>query len=266
MLLLIDADSALYRAGCANEERSYLCTLEGHLLEEFKYKKEATAYAKECGHEDVLVEKHKTAGPVGISLYNLRQCANAMFALEHDSYEMYIGGKGNFRFDYFPEYKSTRDPNDKPLHIEQMKKHLEGQYGAVRVDGEEADDRVSWRQMQCMAEGIKSCIVTIDKDLNNTPGWHYNWVKKHLFYVTPKEADLNFHRQLLTGDWSVDGIPGLKGVGPKTAEKLLPEWTENMMDVVREEYAKRGHDDTYLHQNGISLWMRREPEEIWQIG
>lgn len=263
MRLLIDADSALYRAGCANETRSYLCTLEGHLLETFKYKKEADAYAEEHG---CVVEKHKEAGPVGLSLYNLRQCTKSMFALKHDSYEMYIGGKGNYRFDYFPEYKSNRDSDDKPLHLEQMKKHLQAQYGAVLVDGEEVDDKVSYRQMQCMEEGIDSCIVSIDKDLDNTPGWHFNWVKQHHYYISPEQADLNFARQLLAGDVT-DGIPGLAGVGKGTAEKILPEYREDWLDVVKQEYRDRykGLDYLkYLEQQGICLYMRRKPDEIWR--
>lgn len=261
MLLLIDADSALYRAGCANETRSYHCTLDGQLLHSCQYKKDADIYAEEYGCE---VSKHKEAGPIKLSLYNLRQCAKSMFALEHTSYEMYIGGTGNFRYAYFPEYKGDRDPLDKPIHLDQMKKHLQGQYGAQLVDGEEADDKVSYRQLQCIEEGIESCIVTIDKDLDNTMGWHFNWVTGNLKYISEEEADLNFYRQLLTGD-STDGIPGIKGMGKKGAEKLLPTYSDNMLSIVRDEYLARGYDLDYMHQQGICLWMRRKPEEIWQI-
>tara|TARA_R110000787_G_scaffold193899_3_gene305450 strand:- start:1027 stop:1821 length:795 start_codon:yes stop_codon:yes gene_type:complete len=260
MKLLIDADSPLYRAGCANETRSYLCTHGGHLVEEFQYKKDAVAYATEHGCD---IEKHKEAGAVGLSLHNLRQCVKSMLSIEHDSYEMYTGGKGNFRYDYFKEYKGTRDPFDKPIHMKQMKKHLQAKYGAIPVDGEEVDDKVSYRQVQCIAEGIESCIVTNDKDLDNTMGWHRNWVKGETYYLTAEQADLNFHRQLLTGDWSVDGIPGLKGVGGVTAAKILPEYSDNMLDIVKEEYFNRGHDIEYLTMNGIMLWMRRKPDEIW---
>lgn len=259
MLLLIDADSALYRAGFANQTRGYVCTHEGHPLEQFQYKKDAKEFAEEYGCE---IESYTEVGPVGLSLFNLRQCVSSMLALEHDSYEMYFGGEGNFRYKYFPEYKANRKDADKPAHMEQMKKHLIGKYGAIAVDGEEADDRVSWRQIECMEKGIKSCIVSIDKDLNNTPGWHYNWVKEDLYYIEPHEADLNFYRQLLTGD-STDGIPGLKGVGQKAAEKILPEWEENMHDIVLRVYKDKGYDYEYFLQQGRALWMRRKPEEIW---
>lgn len=259
MLLLMDADSALYRAGCANEERSYLCTLEGHLLETFKYKKDATAYAEEHGCD---VEAHKKAGPVGLSLHNLRQCMENFFAIEHTDYEMYIGGEGNFRFKYFPEYKSNRSEDSKPAHLQQMKKHLMARYGAELVDGEEVDDKVSYRQMQCIEEGIESCIVSIDKDLDNTQGWHYNWVKNDLYYISPEQADLNFYRQLLSGD-STDGIPGVKGIGKHRAAKILPEYSKDMLDIVRRVYLDSDHTYEYMRQQGIALWMRRKPDEIW---
>lgn len=259
MLLLIDADSAFYRAGCANETRSYLVLLEGQLVESFRYKKEANALAEEIGGE---IETHKDVGPIGITLYNLRQVCKKLFSTPHDSYEMYYGGKGNFRFDIFPEYKGTRDPLAKPLHLDQMKKHLAGQYGAVPVDGEEADDRVSWRQMQCIEEGIDSCIVSIDKDLNNTQGWHYNWAKEHLYYISQEEADLNFARQCLTGD-STDGITGIPNWGPKTALERLPKYREDWLDVVKECYEENELSMEYLTQQGRALWMRRKPDELW---
>ena len=260
MIALMDADSALYRAGCANETRRYVVHLDGECIDMFQYKKDADACAEEYGAE---IELTKKAGPIGITLHNLRNVMKNFFNVKHTSYEMYIGGKGNFRDDIFPEYKDGRDPMLKPIHLEEMKKHLEGQYGAVRVDGEEVDDKVSYRQMQCIEQGIDSVIVTIDKDLNNTQGWHYNWIKGDMYFITPEQADLNFARQCLMGD-STDGIPGIVGLGEKTALKILPEYREDWLDVVKEEYLTRGHDMDYLTQQGRCLWMRRKPNELWR--
>jgi 5'-3' exonuclease len=50
--------------------------------------------------------------------------------------------------------------------------------------------------------------------------FHYNWVKKTIYFTTEAEGLKNLYGQLLTGD-KVDNIPGIKGVGPKTAEKIL---------------------------------------------
>ena len=43
MELAIDIDSAVYKAGCANEDRMYLIMHEGCVLETHKYKKDALA-------------------------------------------------------------------------------------------------------------------------------------------------------------------------------------------------------------------------------
>lgn len=259
MHLLIDADSALYRAGCANETRYYVVVLEGEVVAKKQYKKDAEAIAYEV---DGTIEKIKEAGPVGLSLHNLRECVNSMFALAHDSYEMFIGGEGNFRYDSFPEYKANRDPLDKPIHLEQMKKHLQGRYGAIKVDGEEVDDVVSYKQ--CMATPNSTCIVTIDKDLDNTAGLHYNWVKGETYYISPEQADLNFARQLLMGDVT-DGVPGLPKMGVKGAEKILPSYRPDWLEIVKEEYLKRGCTLEYLNQMGRCLHMRRRPNELWDI-
>jgi len=258
--LLIDADSALYKAGCANETREYLCILDGQVIDSFPYKKDALLLQEETGCE---IEAHKTAGPIKYSLANLRSIVdNKMLALPHKSYEMFIGGKGNFRFDYFPEYKQTRDPLAKPLHLEQMKKHLMGRYGAEKIDGEEVDDTVSWKQATAIPD--TTCIVTIDKDLDNTAGWHWNYQKQALYYITPEQADLNFARQLLTGDMT-DGIPGINGMGAKTAAKILPEYCNDWLDIVRRVYLDKGYTVEYMKQQGICLHMRRSPEEIWDL-
>ena len=55
--------------------------------------------------------------------------------------------------------------------------------------------------------------------------------------ITEAEADKNFLTQCLTGD-PTDGYVGLKGYGPKTAEKLLglrPDWS-----IVEKAYIKAG--------------------------
>ena len=84
---------------------------------------------------------------------------------------------------------------------------------------------------------------------------------------------LNFYMQLLTGD-STDNIPGLKGVGPKTAEKVLANCTTEeelyaavlicyinhkpFMDYPREDI------EDMIVRNARLLWIRKEEGELWQ--
>ena len=261
MILLIDADSALYKAGCANEKRWYSVYYEEHELERFPYKADAEAYAYSVGATDV--EKHKKAGPIGITLANLRLIVSRMMELDHLGYEMYMSGDGNFRYDIYPEYKANRKAEDKPIHYEKMRAHLRGRYGCLAVHGQETDDEVSIRQMELAAEGVESCIVTIDKDLNNTPGWHYNYDTGEKFYVSEKEAELNFWRQMLTGD-RTDNIPGLPRVGDVAAKKLLPDWSDDLEEKVYEAYVERGYDLERFRTIGKLLWMRRQRHDEWE--
>jgi hypothetical protein len=271
--LLVDADSAIYKAGCANETRSYhiVDVDSGIVINECTYKKEADAFvdaydkSKEGAGAGLAIKKHKVAGPLSHTLANVKNVVKNMLSLEHTDRQFFIGGKGNFRYDIYPEYKGKREPADKPIHEQEIREYLIKHYDAQLVDDEEADDRVSY--LQCLSEPGSTCIVSIDKDLLNTPGYNYNYDKRELIYITPEDADLNFARQLLTGD-STDNIPGLKGVGKGRALKLLPEYTPDWLSIVREEYGKHypaEEVDGWINLNGSLLWMRREPNEIWSV-
>ena len=267
MKLLIDADSAIYKAGCANEERSYLIieAETGGVAGEEKYKRDAVALVEEKAKRggEWIIEKHKKAGPLAHALSNAKIVCGNMTTLAHKERQMFISGEGNFRYDIYADYKGKRDPADRPLQEEDIRQYLIKHWGAETVDAEEADDRVSY--LQCQAEPKSTCIVSIDKDLLNTPGYNFNYDKQELKWISEEEADLNFARQLLMGD-STDNIPGLRGVGPKKALSLLPEWRVDWELVVAEEY-RRVHGEEWkemMNMNGQLLWMRREPEQIWQ--
>jgi 5'-3' exonuclease len=94
------------------------------------------------------------------------------------------------------------------------------------------------------------------------PGHHYNPVKKESYYIDDKEAIKNFYRQILTGD-KVDNIEGLRGIGPKKADKILAEAdTElKMYEAVLKAY---DNNQERVIENGQLLWIRRQEDEIWQ--
>ena len=74
--------------------------------------------------------------------------------------------------------------------------------------------------LKLVVRSIDYFVVGIDKDLLQIPGNHYNFVKRELRFVDDDEAHLLLMRQCLTGD-SADNIPGIRGIGPKKADKLL---------------------------------------------
>ncbi len=133
-----------------------------------------------------------------------------------------VKGRGNFRSVIYPDYKGNRkalDPDVKKA-LEYGHGYMCEKYGAIMADDMEADDLVAIWAAECREEEIDYYVVGIDKDLLQIPGAHYNFVKKTHRDVDLDEAHLLLMTQALTGD-NADNIPGLKGIGPKKAEKIL---------------------------------------------
>jgi hypothetical protein len=178
--------------------------------------------------------------------------------LKCDDYRAWITGKTNFRFEVATTvpYKGNRKDAPKPRHYDALRKHLM-KLGAKMSENEEADDSV----------GIASTegnywIVHVDKDLDQLPGWHYNPVKDEEYYVTEFEGLYSFYKQILTGD-RVDNIEGIRGIGPVKADKILKDCTTEEELYAACIKAYDGNTDRVL-ENGKLLWLRREPNQMWQ--
>ena len=195
---------------------------------------------------------------------------------------MYIKGKGNFRdtLAVTQKYKGNRT-QPPPEHYEAIKEYALEYQKAECVDGMEADDMCSVELYANRNKDSGFVLAALDKDLWNTPGWHYNYGRGTTEYVTLEQANLNFIRQMLTGDYS-DNIPGLPRildpkqtdehvikmikVGPKTADKVLEGMgSKEAMRTVWEAYKKYGEyqcmtqEETlaYFVEQGRLLWMTR---------
>lgn len=133
-----------------------------------------------------------------------------------------VKGKGNFRKDLYASYKANRRPLDDRIRdrLAYTHEYMIDHYGAIMADGMEADDLVCIWAHECMKKEIPYVIVGIDKDLLQIPGDHYNFSKGIHQHVDNDTANYNLMAQCLTGDNS-DNIPGIKGIGPKKAEKIL---------------------------------------------
>jgi len=147
-----------------------------------------------------------------------------------------------FRDDLYPEYKATRSamPDDLRAQIPAIHEvvRLLG-WKVLHVPGVEADDVIG--TLACMAteRGIQTVISSGDKDLSQLVNEHVTVIdtmndrKRDIagveaeFGVPPR---LMVDYQALVGD-SVDNVPGVDKVGPKTAVKLLQEWgsLDNLM-------------------------------------
>lgn len=176
-----------------------------------------------------------------------------------DKAKVFLQGSGNYRdrIATIQPYKGNRDPSKRPRYFDEIRTYLLDYWGAELVNKMETDDACGITQWKHRDKS--TCIVTIDKDLDMIPGWHYNYVKKEMYWVDLATANKKFWTQVLTGD-TTDNIRGIPKVGIKTAEKLLSNvesWVD-MHGVVREAYARAGITDEF-HENATLLWIQREP-------
>lgn len=175
----------------------------------------------------------------------------------------YVKGEGNFRMDY-DDYKMNRGSGgERPATLEDVRKHLGDHYGDF-AHGAEADDYCVIEAQRCKDEGIPYIICTIDKDLRQMEGMHYN-IRTGVIDVVEAEDGYDFLlQQCLTGD-AVDGIQGLKGIGPKKSQKILQENPEEPELAIMAKYV-----DTYGSQRGPEelakcwnlVYMRREMDDL----
>jgi len=216
-------------------------------------------------------EGHPLAWPLVASRIS-SQISNIVDATNSDSYQIYLTGTGNFRVNAatIKPYKGTR-PTEKPYHHKRVFDFLVKFRNAEVISGCEADDKLStelyqgleWDSTGTLQKGSKSVLCSLDKDLNNTPGWHYNWTKDEVYWVDEITALRSFYKQLLTGD-TVDNILCLYGVGKSSAllTHVNNASTElEMYCLVREQYEKRfgSYWWKFILENGRLLWMLREP-------
>jgi hypothetical protein len=176
-------------------------------------------------------------------------------------YQGFLTGSNNFRKDIAvtAPYKGNRT-QAKPKHYELIREYLNKAWACEVIEGQEADDAIGIKAYE-MEDVEDYVIMSIDKDLNMIRGWHYNFIKDEKYLVNDQEAIKHFYTQILTGD-RVDNIIGLKGVGPKKAEKILQDCvTEaDMYKAVLEAY---DNDEKRVLENGQLLWIRRKENQIW---
>ena len=178
-----------------------------------------------------------------------------------DDWKFYLTGGNNYRFDIAKTavYKGNRIA-PKPQHLPALRKHLVDEWGAVIVEGIEADDAVATHATELGYNN--SVIASVDKDLDQIPGWHYNFVKDIAYHITPEEGTYRFYKQILTGD-SADNIIGLKGIGPVKADKILDECETEVELYEACLQAYEGNEERVL-ENARLLWLRRYEGQMWE--
>ncbi len=140
-----------------------------------------------------------------------------------------------FRRDIDPEYKAHRDPAPEGLHIQADRIiSIVSAMGIpiLRVPGFEADDLMATVAERMRGEDVDVYLVSRDKDLDQVLSDRvrlFDPVKQEvvdpesLFAAKGFRPEQAVEIQTLVGD-STDNIPGVSGVGPKTAAKLIQQY------------------------------------------
>lgn len=299
---LIDGDILIFRAGMAGQyfmRSAYLPEVPECPLVKLRYKKDLVEWLSDndLTLDDVEIETTQVIEPLPIVLHTVKLMANKMLE-QFGEVTMFFSDGGNFREDVATEIpykgnrwseekreaahkagkwtewlaktdKSHRVPN-RPHWEKEIKAYLKRNYSFISITDQEADDALGIAQI---AGKRKTCIVSIDKDLKMIQGYHLNMadMDERMTLVKPFEAELNFYGQLLTGD-STDNIPGIKGIGKVTRDRLLEPGStaKELMGIVWDTYTN--HYPTVLDKDitkmvlerGQLLWIRRKEEEMWK--
>ena len=162
------------------------------------------------------------------------------------------------RSEMFEEYKSNRDKTPEPIlvAIPYIKKILEGmKIPILEKEGFEADDIIGTVAKDAEENNFKVYMVTPDKDFaqlvsdniflckparmgNSMEIWGVDEVKDKFEVESPDQV-IDYLGMM--GD-SVDNIPGLPGVGDKTAKKFIKQYgsLENLLQNAHEVTGKLG--------------------------
>ncbi len=140
-----------------------------------------------------------------------------------------------FRDDWYPAYKAHRSPMP-----DDLRSQIEPIHAVVRalgwpvlvVPGVEADDVIGTLAVVAAAQGIEVIVSSGDKDLSQLVDEHITIIdtmsgkRRDVAGVTSEfgvPPSLMVDYQTLVGD-TVDNVPGVPKVGPKTAAKWLMEY------------------------------------------
>lgn len=152
----------------------------------------------------------------------------------------------SFRHERYPAYKATRERLEPAMQadfdtgVERITQILEAfKIPVLSLEGYEADDVIGTLAKQAAAKGVNAVIISGDKDfvqLIDKGIWILNPWHGRPGFTTEKWYDLdNASERLgvppervvdylaLLGDTS-DNVPGVKGIGEKTAHALIEKW------------------------------------------
>lgn len=216
MKALIDGDIVTYRCGFASQHVRY--HFDGQRFESYAGLRE---FCDEAGFDikEIEVEREIEVEPMSHALANVKSVISTILgqtgATEHAVF-LSTGDNWRGKVATIKKYKGNRDNATKPVHYDAIWEYLQTLHPTYITSSIEADDAMA------MCQTNKTVIASLDKDMLQVPGLHYNWVTDTRSIVGPPVGMFKLYMQVLTGD-STDNIPGIYGIGPVKARKIIVE-------------------------------------------
>lgn len=181
--------------------------------------------------------------------------------------------EGTFREEIYEDYKANRDPPPEELlenlpFIKEIVRAMD--IPVLEIPEVEADDVIGTLARQAEEDGADVVIVSPDKDFKQL-------LTEQVFIYKPARGDQDFEvltaegfretyeldpaqfvdMLALMGD-SSDNVPGVYGIGEKTAQKLLREYhsVENLIDHADELSGKRAREGMQEHAEEARMSKR----------
>ncbi|MFP4644531.1 MAG: DNA polymerase I [Spirochaetales bacterium] len=193
-----------------------------------------------------------------------------------DHFAVVLDSKGpTFRHEQYEAYKGTRDetPEELTAQIPIIERILEALgVPMIRAEGYEADDVIATLCRRCTNAGRPASILSGDKDLLQLVG-------EQITVLKPENSGFNeLHRDDVHDVWGVwpeqivdflalvgdkvDNVPGVRGIGEKTAAKLLAEYRtldgiyehlEEISSKSQKQKLEEGREDAFSSRDLVTL-------------
>ncbi len=210
-----------------------------------------------------------TSAPWGVTKFLLKIIEQH----EPDYFGVVFDAGMSQRHEVYPEYKATREkmPTELEASLPRVRELIEAFHIPVlELEGYEADDVIGTLAVQALDEGLETVIVSGDKDF-------YQLIRDGISLLNPGRGgpaavdeewvDLNnAHERLgvapervvdylgLIGD-SSDNVPGVPGIGPKTAIQLIEQYgsIEEIVENAAEIKGKRPREALLANPDAAHL-------------
>jgi len=186
-----------------------------------------------------------------------------------DYFAVVFDAKGKtFRNDMYPDYKANRPPAPDELvcQIQPMHEIIAANgFPMLVIDNVEADDVIGTLAIQAKTHGMNCLISSGDKDLTQLVNDKIRLINTMQDVILDREGvrnkfgigpELIIDYLALVGD-SIDNVPGIPMVGPKTAVKWLLEYG-GLDQIIEHRDEIKGKVGEYLRENLEQLALSRQ--------